>query len=130
MNVPEAEHERLGPRLQEATHETHQFVTSRHDRQTGSATAQGNELRRKLELIKVVQAQIGIAHLDSGEHRIILAKKSMRGDVNESCVRAVLTEILDAGVFSKKKLAVGERIDHCSGLLGDVWRLRIRHSKN
>src|SRR5690242_5611929 len=54
--IPEAEHERLCARLEEAAYQPHQLVARADNIESSGATAQHHQFGREPKLVKIVQA--------------------------------------------------------------------------
>ena len=81
VDIPEGEQERGCPSTEEAALETEQFVTGGDEIHPSGATAERDVAGGEAHLIKVVQVKVTIAETDPGEHGVVLAVGTVRGDV-------------------------------------------------
>src|SRR5690348_165889 len=117
LDVPQAEHERLRARLEEAARQADQFVAGAHDIQPGGTAAQHHDLGWQLELVNVVNAQVRSAQPDGGEHGIVLAEITVGGNVQAAAPRAEAAESVLRGLGAQQQLRIRQESAHRFGFV-------------
>src|SRR4029077_6227009 len=127
---PQRKQQRCGAGAEQASLQPQQIVTRGNKVHSGGAAAEGHEARAQAHLIHVVQIQVAVAQLDSGEHRVVLAVDSVRGNVQKAAQGAFLPEQLRRRLLAHEKFGVRQQGSHGLDFAEDVRRAVVRDSQN
>src|SRR6266540_5119717 len=82
-HLPERDQDRCRPGAEETPRQPEELVSGGDHVEPRHARAQRDELRRQLEVVEVIEREVGAAQADPGEHRVVAPKEAVGGDVDE-----------------------------------------------
>ena len=124
-HLPQGQEEGCRPGAEQPARQPEQLVAGGDDVDAGDAGAEDDQVRRQLEVVEVVERQVGRgAEADPGEHRVVRPEEAVRGDVEEASPGALLAQDLLGGLRTDVELRARKARRHGSGFVEDERRLR------
>src|SRR5215471_7164688 len=119
MDVPGAHNKRPGAGVKNTASQSHEFIPSGKRVQAGRTTAECDQISRHPQFVQVVEVQVSVSKPDGGEHRVVLAKVSVAGDMDYAGGATARLQHLMIGLRTDIDFGIAEDVPQGLDLLHD-----------